>query len=599
MRRFGLIGGAAGLAGLLVAATPRPADACGGTFCDNGPQAMPVDQTGETILFVLDDTHVEAHIQIEYDSTTEAERFAWIIPVMNTPEFAVSSQQLMLNLQNATVPSYGFTNNREFCDAGGDEWGGGGGWDGCDGGGTGGGAATSDAAGGSGDDGGTTGGGTEVITKETLGAFDIVVVESETAEDLMTWLGDNDFYQDPNATPILQEYVDEGAQFVAVRLTNGADVGEIHPISLRYEGASPCLPIRLTRIAAAEDMDIRAFFLANGRAYSSNYRHVDINPVKLDWANLGSNYKDVVVQAIDEPLVEGHGWVTEYAGETAAVSREQLHEPSWDDTVFVEAEATEVGDLLWQQNLLRCTEEPCDGHPLIFGILDSYLPVPEGVDPAEFYACIECFEGVADFTLWDGAAFAEDLRERIIEPGLHANELLDDHPFLTRLYTTLSPHEMTEDPIFFAEEEPPLAFEWVDLTNFTSTRFFPCSGGTEMQLPQDGRDIRMVRSDEWPDIAPDVMPWVQRVTEHMPGFAPVELANYHTEINELVDNWNQGMSGSPSCHGHDDDGVADGGAADGGAGGCGCRADGSDAPGWMMMLLAALGLRRISRRRVH
>ena len=53
--------------------TPRIAHACGGTFCDAGPTGMPVDQTGENILFVLDDDAVETHIQIQYDPDTTAE----------------------------------------------------------------------------------------------------------------------------------------------------------------------------------------------------------------------------------------------------------------------------------------------------------------------------------------------------------------------------------------------------------------------------------------------------------------------------------------------------------------------------------------------
>ncbi|MCH9688967.1 MAG: DUF2330 domain-containing protein, partial [Deltaproteobacteria bacterium] len=160
----------------LAAAVPTTAHACGGTFCDGGgggPQAMPVDQTGETIVFAIDDTHVEAHIQIEYDPTTNAERFAWLIPVMAQPEFSVGSQQLFLNLQNATVPSFGFINNFEPCGFPDDDFGGGGG--GC-------GASTSgggNAPGGGdegGDDGGTSGGGVEVVQRDQVGAFDIVVV---------------------------------------------------------------------------------------------------------------------------------------------------------------------------------------------------------------------------------------------------------------------------------------------------------------------------------------------------------------------------------------------------------------------------------------
>jgi hypothetical protein len=36
-----------------VTANQRPARACGGFFCDSGPQPMPVDQTGENILFTI------------------------------------------------------------------------------------------------------------------------------------------------------------------------------------------------------------------------------------------------------------------------------------------------------------------------------------------------------------------------------------------------------------------------------------------------------------------------------------------------------------------------------------------------------------------
>src|SRR5262245_2421147 len=60
---------------LVLLASPRSAEACGGLFCD-GPMPMPVDQRGEDILFVLDGSTVEVHIRIEY--TGEAARFAWI-----------------------------------------------------------------------------------------------------------------------------------------------------------------------------------------------------------------------------------------------------------------------------------------------------------------------------------------------------------------------------------------------------------------------------------------------------------------------------------------------------------------------------------------
>lgn len=601
MRSLVWTGVIVGLGSSIPLAIPTPAHACGGTFCDAGPnvmdpEAMPVDQTGETIVFAVDETHVEAHIQINYDPEAGAERFAWLIPIMGQqPEFTVGSQQLFLNLQNATVPSYGYINNQESCGFGGGDFDDGwdGDWDGCDGSGGGGGAAPGGGDEEVGEDGGTTGGGVEVVSNTTVGAFDIVVLDAETTEDLMIWLGDNEFFQDPLAEPILQEYVEDGAMFAAIRLSNAADVGEIHPITMRYEGSEPCVPIRLTRIAAQEDMDIRAFFLADSRVYPSNYRHVELNPLKLDWIGLADNYKEVVTLAIDTPMVDGHGFVTEYAGRTEAIPREGLFEPSWDHVPFQSATALEAPGLLMQQGLLSCDgSELCtEEHPLVGGLLATYLPVPEGVSAGSFYECMECYEELVDLEAWDAALFARDLRERIIAPGEHAQQLLDDHAFVTRLYTTLSPHEMTLDPTFHVEEGDE---SLLDDTAVTATRYFSCGGTIEMQgLPGD-RTVRLATFDQWPDISPNEMPFAQRITEHIPEAAPVVLSDETEQIDELLALWNAGVStrsrAANSCWGPD--------AEDPNArAGCGCRSD-DRGTGWSWALIGlALGAGCWSRRR--
>src|SRR5205823_2645606 len=87
------------------AAAVRPARACGGTFCDSGPRAMPVDQKGENILFVLSQGQVEAHIQIQYKG--DAARFAWVLPVPAIPELDVGSEALFQNMLAGTVPRFG------------------------------------------------------------------------------------------------------------------------------------------------------------------------------------------------------------------------------------------------------------------------------------------------------------------------------------------------------------------------------------------------------------------------------------------------------------------------------------------------------------
>ena len=96
-------------------AWPSPARACGGTFCDSGPNQMPVDQTGENILFILEPGQVEVHIQIQYDPNTNANKFAWMIPLPEVPEFDVGTELLFSELLRATVPTYGLQTSFDFC----------------------------------------------------------------------------------------------------------------------------------------------------------------------------------------------------------------------------------------------------------------------------------------------------------------------------------------------------------------------------------------------------------------------------------------------------------------------------------------------------
>jgi len=74
---------------------------------------MPVDQTGENVLFVMDGETVEAHVQIQY--TGDPMRFAWVVPMPAVPTVEVGSQLLFQNLLGGTVPSFNLSTQRDFC----------------------------------------------------------------------------------------------------------------------------------------------------------------------------------------------------------------------------------------------------------------------------------------------------------------------------------------------------------------------------------------------------------------------------------------------------------------------------------------------------
>jgi MYXO-CTERM domain-containing protein len=404
------------LAPVVSLVTPSQARACGGTFCDGGPAPMPVDQRGEDILFVQDGPELEVHVRIQYEG--EAERFAWVVPLYAVPEISVGSDPLFVRLTEGTAPRWSRTRDcappsstsfTPALDLGSDD-------------------------------------GPEVVLETTVGAFEVVVLQGGTAAEVIQFLGDNGYAQDPAATPILQEYLDEGFLFAAVKLTASASTDSIHPLVFRFTGDEPCVPIRLTRIAAEQDMGIRVYFLGQERWAPRNYQHVVLNPLAFPWSEVGAGpnldqYVELLTLAVD--AAGGHAFATDFAGRSSVVDTSDIYQPSWDEAAFVGLDMIETIQQIQVQGLWI--------HPLLQPLLIEFMPPPADLKPWQYWSYwnnIGKHVTRAEYEAWDSAQFAAALAERIIEPGLHAVDLLDAWPHLTRLHTTMSPHEMTVDPTF-------------------------------------------------------------------------------------------------------------------------------------------------------
>ncbi len=504
---------------------PGQAAACGGFFCDNvGGVPQPVDQTGENILFVIDDDAgtVEAHIQIQYMG--DPAKFAWVIPVNAVPDFSIGSELLFTNLLAGTVPTYSFTNvldceQRDRPDVGCARLASDGGVD-----------SGNLTAGEFGDEGEP---GPTIVKREIVGAYEIVVLQGGTAQELYDWLDTHGYAQDPDAPPILQEYLGEGFYFAAARLVQGAGVDELQPLVMTYAGTQPCVPLRLTRIAAVANMPIRVFTLAHARSVPVGYRHVEINEARIDWANIATNYMEVVRNAIDTPGADGRAFVTEYAGPDGVVSTDGLYDARWDSTIFTDAQpltgSYSIVDALTSQGVMECFEfDGCTyNHPLLLPILRTYLPTPPGVGEDDFYACMSCFAGQIDPVAWNGPKFAQALEERIFTPGKHALDLLARWSYVTRMLTIMSPEEMTSDPEFVPNADLPDV-----LATRTATQMIPCEGSNKMELP-DGEAVLVATDGSWPSFD-DTMPWARQVQQTLPSGAPLVEQDFSEAITAAV-----------------------------------------------------------------
>jgi uncharacterized protein (TIGR03382 family) len=423
------------LLGLLLGAvlySPAEARACGGFFCNN---SAPVNQAAERIVFArAADGTVTAIIQIQY--TGPSERFAWLLPVAGSPEIGVSSNSAFATMQSLTNPTYSLITTIEgSCrdvrtgapSAG----------------------AASDASLRDAGAGGPVG----VVNQGSVGPYDFVVLSTDRTSpdrvgDAMTWLTDNGYDVTSANGELLRPYLESGLNLLAFRLTKADSAGSIRPVRLTFGNGLPAIPIRPTAVAATSDMGVMVFMLGSMRAVPVNYLSLELNDALIDWINPGPSYNAVVTAAANE--AGGQGFVTEFAGSTAALSfGSSLGEaifPSWMTSEWELISTTDW--TLREAELLR--------QSLVLGQYDGFrdaiaetLPLPKGVGIDDFSSCPSCyFSTESDIAGFDPVAYVAALRRHVVTPLTETRALVDANPYMTRLYTTMSADEMTMDPMF-------------------------------------------------------------------------------------------------------------------------------------------------------
>ena len=528
-----------GIALLSLPAAPRPAHACGGLFCSGGggsstttTQGGIVNQTAERIVFVEnDDATISAVIQILYEGPSE--KFAWIIPVSGVPDVAVSSGVVLDALQQQTNPNYQISITRncpQSFPSGGGSFGG----DctcGC--------AAAAPTSAGQGPISSLLQMGGPVVTVEAAGAigpYDYTVISVQPfafdpAQVALQWLTDNGFDAGTTAADALRPYLQDGLNLLAFRLHKDTDVGSIRPVMITYAGKSPSIPIGPTAVAADDDMGVLVWVAAKARAVPINYKTVVLDEARINWLNPGENYDAVVGAAADE--AGGQAFVTESASPLSMLQSDPAFMTLKNDAAsYQQAAYTD-----WLQALVGAWRwQSWDGFD---DALSAAATLPAGLTFASFRACLppaaaqsdaaatsstlqDCLEqasaGSASGVSVDVAMFRQKLDELVISPVVDTIDKIDAQPYLTRLYTKLSPEEMTLDPVFDVNPDA----EAVSNAHIAQGTV-PCSGTlATVPLPQGASVGVETNSMTWP-VAADAAPAALQVLQYGVSGPPLVL----------------------------------------------------------------------------
>ena len=573
-----------------LASTPQAAEACGGFFC---AAAQPVNQAAERIVFAVNgDGTVTAIVQIVYQGPSD--RFSWVLPVPGVPTVGVSSNVVFDNLQTATNPRYIMRTQIEgtCASTGGFDAGLGG---------------VQDASFGASDSGGG-GGGVTVLASGSVGPYnyDVIMPDPNAADPAgvaVAWLGNNGYDVTNVGGDLLGPYLAASMNLIAFRLTKESMAGEIRPVSLTYTTNRPMIPIKLTAVAASNEMPVLVWVLGSDRAVPINYRSLVLNEALINWFSPGATYNQIVNRAAME--AGGQGFVTEMSGSTAGFG--EVVYPTWRQQRW--ASFFRGGG--WVSSGL-----PGGGGDGGFGILDSgqggsgsdggsgldagaggrallllqaalsygqwdgfvevvndFVPRPSGVSLSSFTRCFNCYYGPTDVIPgFDEDAFLDAIEANVLQPLTDARAHVESRPHISRLYTTMSAPQMTLDPEFDFNASLP------DLSNVhTATRTIECAPTVtrfqapwRVELPQ-GDTVRG-QGRSWPLPSNAAQPANDRVEQLGMTGAPTTITNNRSAIEAALAAHNATVPAPPQPD--PDAGAAEAGTAlDSGIDGGGGEAD--------------------------
>jgi hypothetical protein len=289
----------------------RDASACGGCFVS---QSESTQVTGHRMILSVSNDKTTLWDQIQYEGNPAS--FAWVLPIKGQVDIGLSSDALFETLEVATevvISSPIINCNPPGC-----------------------GFPTADNGGGFTATSSGTGGGVTVIAQEVVGPYETVQLSSADSLALKKWLTDNGYTVPADIGPVIDSYVAEGFDFLALKLVPGQGIDSMRPVRITSPGASPLLPLRMVAAGTGAITPISLWVVGEGRYEPTNFPTFEIDPQDLvwNWDSSSSNYKDLRTAGFE--ATEGKAWLYEAA---EPVSTYQIEYPLKDLVEFNTAES--------------------------------------------------------------------------------------------------------------------------------------------------------------------------------------------------------------------------------------------------------------------
>jgi MYXO-CTERM domain-containing protein len=283
---------------LLATSHANDASACGGCFHEEIIQQSENTQvTGHKMILSVSSAKTTLWDQISYSG--EPSSFAWVLPIKGVVDVGLSSDALFQNLAidtqvNISSPPINCPPPPQCSSSGF--------------------AASASATGDFGSGGGSEPPPVTVISQSVVGPYEQVQLHSSDPAALTDWLSSHNFVIPDDVKPIISSYVNEGFDFLALKLVPGKAVTAMRPVRVTMPGGSPVLPLRMVAVGTGLVTPVSLWVLGEGLYETVNMPSFTLESDQLvwDWDTMSSNYS--MLKKTTFEASQGKAWLVE-AGE--------------------------------------------------------------------------------------------------------------------------------------------------------------------------------------------------------------------------------------------------------------------------------------------
>lgn len=160
----------------------------------------------------------------------------------------------------------------------------------------------------------------QVLRQTVVGPYETVTLRSSDPAALTKWLQGHGYVVPKNVAPVIDGYVKEGFDFIALRLMPDCNVRSMKPVRIVTPGADPTLPLRMVAAGVGAYVGLTLYVIGEGRYHPDNFPDATIDYAQLTWdrAQNRSNYQELTQAAMAQG--GNRAWVTEYSNQPQLLS---------------------------------------------------------------------------------------------------------------------------------------------------------------------------------------------------------------------------------------------------------------------------------------